>query len=83
MYQERESGPEHCQRNILHSPDFREMVVTNGFDYKVETQLIPAFEELGEIEAVDVCISTQSATDLSAIPSNSIDYIFTDPALRR
>ena len=26
---------------------FREMVVTNGLDYKVETQLIPAFEELG------------------------------------
>ena len=26
-----------------------------------------------------VCISTQSATDLTAIPSNSIDYIFTDP----
>jgi len=26
-----------------------------------------------------VCISTQSATNLSAIPSNTIDYIFTDP----
>jgi 16S rRNA G966 N2-methylase RsmD len=25
------------------------------------------------------CISTQSATDLAAIPDNSIDYIFTDP----
>jgi DNA modification methylase len=25
------------------------------------------------------CISTQSATDLSTIPDNSIDYIFTDP----
>ena len=55
------------------------MVVTNGFDYKVETQLIPAFEELSDIEPGDVCISTQSATDMSAIPSNSIDYIFTDP----
>jgi len=27
----------------------------------------------------DCCISTQSSTDLSQIPSNSIDYIFTDP----
>lgn len=27
----------------------------------------------------DVLISTQSATDLSNIPENSIDYIFTDP----
>ncbi len=25
------------------------------------------------------CISTQSATDLAAIPDNTIDYIFTDP----
>lgn len=25
------------------------------------------------------CVSTQSATDLSSIPDNSIDYIFTDP----
>jgi len=25
------------------------------------------------------CISTQSATDLAAIPANSVDYIFTDP----
>lgn len=27
----------------------------------------------------NVCISTQSSTDLSNIPSNSIDYIFVDP----
>ncbi len=27
----------------------------------------------------EICISTQSATDLSMIPANSIDYIFTDP----
>ncbi|HNS95578.1 MAG TPA: DNA methyltransferase [Polyangiaceae bacterium] len=27
----------------------------------------------------DVCLSTQSCTDLSAIPDASIDYIFTDP----
>ncbi len=27
----------------------------------------------------DLCISTQSATDLSAVPDESIDYVFTDP----
>lgn len=27
----------------------------------------------------DICISTQSSTNLSSIPENSIDYIFTDP----
>lgn len=30
-------------------------------------------------ETTDVVISTQSATDLSQIPDNTIDYIFTDP----
>src|SRR5271157_5573581 len=55
------------------------MVVTNGYYYKIESQLIPAFEELSNIECANVCISTQSSTDLSAIPANSIDYIFTDP----
>jgi 16S rRNA G966 N2-methylase RsmD len=58
---------------------FRELVVTNGLDYKIETQLIPAFQELADIQPSDLCISTQSSTDMSAIPSNSIDYIFTDP----
>lgn len=31
------------------------------------------------ISSIPLLISTQSATDLSQIPSNSIDYIFTDP----
>jgi len=29
--------------------------------------------------AGDVCVSTQSATDLSNLPDESIDYVFTDP----
>ncbi len=57
----------------------RELAVLNGFEYKVETQLLPAYEQLTDIEAGNVCISTQSATNLSSIPANSIDYIFTDP----
>lgn len=32
-----------------------------------------------ETDRNNVCISTQSATDLRNIPDNSIDYIFTDP----
>ena len=58
---------------------FREMVVTNGFDYKVQTQLMAAYEELAQVAPEDTCISTQSSTNLAAIPSNSVDYIFTDP----
>ncbi len=79
MYQERENGRSIAKGSYYVPQIFREMVITNGFDYKVETQLIPAFGELGEIQASDVCISTQSAAEMAAIPSNSVDYIFTDP----
>ena len=79
MYKEREEGRGISNGTYYLPQVFREMVVTNGFEYKIETQLIPAFRELDEIEAGDVCISTQSSTNLSAIPANSIDYIFTDP----
>ncbi len=79
MYQERENGRNIAKGSYYVPQIFREMVITNGFDYKVETQLIPAFGELGEIQASDVCISTQSAAEMAAIPSNSVDYIFTDP----
>jgi DNA modification methylase len=58
---------------------FRELVVTNSLNYKVDNHLLPAFRELAEVDARSVCISTQSATDMGAIPANSIDYIFTDP----
>lgn len=33
----------------------------------------------GKLQFEDACISTQSATSLSDIPSSSVDYIFTDP----
>jgi len=57
----------------------RELVVTNSLKYKVENHLVPAFSEIAEVDPNACCISTQSSIDLSAIPSNSIDYIFTDP----
>jgi len=58
---------------------FRELVVFNSLDYKFSNNLYSAFGEICGIEAHNACISTQSATDLSLIPANSIDYIFTDP----
>lgn len=79
MYQECEGGRGIANGTYYVPQVFREMVITNGFDYKVEVQLIPAFQELMEIHTHDACISTQSATNLSEIPANSIDYIFTDP----
>src|SRR5271157_3667680 len=78
MYQEREEGRSIAKGSYYIPQISREMVVTNGYYYKIESQLIPAFEELSNIECANVCISTQSSSNLSAIPANSIDYIFTD-----
>jgi hypothetical protein len=79
MYRERQSGRGIASGIYFIPPLSREMVVTNGFYYKVEQQLVAGYAALREIEAPDVIISTQSACDLHPIPSNSIDYIFTDP----
>lgn len=61
-------------------PLFRELHVWNAFEYKA-TQAIKGVTELnmslGNIPGL--IISTQSAVCLDAIPTNSIDYIFTDP----
>jgi DNA modification methylase len=57
----------------------RELFVTNSLDYKVQNHLAPAFGEIADVEVSDCCISTQSSTSFSQIPSNTIDYIFTDP----
>jgi DNA modification methylase len=59
---------------------FREVKATTGFRYKVD-QLTLAFRELiHELpECIQCVISTQSATNLDALPANCVDYIFTDP----
>jgi DNA modification methylase len=59
---------------------FREIRIQNGIDYNV-FQLIKAEQEINEIVSSkpNLCISTQSALDLSSISNSSVDYIFTDP----
>ena len=79
MYQEREEGRSIAKGSYYIPQISREMVVTNGYYYKIESQLTPAFEELANIESANVCISTQSSSNLYAVPANSIDHIFTDP----
>jgi 16S rRNA G966 N2-methylase RsmD len=79
MYQEREGGRSIAKGSYYVPPIGREMVVTNGYYYKVEQQLIPAYRQMQSVEAPTAAISTQSATDLGCIPSNSVDYMFTDP----
>src|SRR5205807_2246084 len=79
MYKERENGRGISNGTYYVPPIGREMVVTNGYYYKVDQQLLPAYNELQRLGSPVVAISTQSATDLSNISSNSVDYIFTDP----
>ena len=80
MYLEREAG-RGAASGVYYIPSiFREMVVRNGYEYKVSQQIIPALIEISsDIKATELIISTQSALDLTLIPSNSVDYIFTDP----
>lgn len=48
--------------------------------YMFESRIIDVSRAMGLFDSHDdVLVSTQSATDLSNMPGNSIDYIFTDP----
>ncbi len=58
----------------------REYNVADWLDGKVRN-LTAGYRKIAQSEpGRSVMISTQSSTDLTSIPSNSIDYIFTDPA---
>ena len=78
MYRYRESMKGGFQGgNLLHPTRASRFInVFRSYDDKVE-DLIRTAPHLPE--AGKVVISTQSACDLSAIPSNSVDFIFTDP----
>ena len=56
------------QRNVLES-------LTKVFRRSLAAREVLSAAGMGR----EVCLSTQSATDLSAIPDDSVDYIFTDP----
>ena len=54
-------------------PKFQEKWLSQtDTDYKIESQLIPAFEELANIESANVCISTQSSSNLYAFPQTQL-----------
>lgn len=56
------------QRNVLESLT------------KVFRRSLRARRQLAEADVgAEVCLSTQSATNLGAIPDDSVDYVFTDP----
>jgi len=79
MYRERAGGGGPAEGVYYVPPIFREVAVPTLFSQKTEVQKRAARLWMPETATVDAAISTQSATDLSQIPSNSIDYIFTDP----
>jgi 16S rRNA G966 N2-methylase RsmD len=57
---------------------FNEQNVFQVFERKAKT-IQKYFATWDPLPIGPFCISTQSATDLSAIPGDTIDYIFTDP----
>jgi 16S rRNA G966 N2-methylase RsmD len=76
MYRHREGGGGGPKGTDFMIPQIgREMNVWSQFEGKANELLDfdPGIEETA------VCISTQNAYDLSQIPSNTVDYIFTDP----
>lgn len=71
------TGPTRPLNNTLYFPPlFAEVNVFNIAKRKLKDH-IKAYQSLGSIQGA--CISCQSSTKLSSIPSSSIDYIFTDP----
>lgn len=79
MYRERKKGGG-PQEGVYYLPPLsREVNVENVISGKRNTFMRANAEVASSIKSNKLLISTQTATDLSQIPSNSIDYIFTDP----
>ncbi len=57
----------------------RESPVRIGFDYKYRDVLRGLSSLVEQIVSSDVIISAQSATDSTELPSDIVDYVFTDP----
>jgi 16S rRNA G966 N2-methylase RsmD len=79
-YVENPRFPNQLMRGTYYIPPVgREYNVLQWFEGKLRN-LVSGYDKIGQlITSTDVLISTQSATDLSEIPSRSIDYVFTDP----
>lgn len=79
MYRERKAGGG-PQEGVYYLPPLsREVNIANVIAGKART-FVEANREIAQsLKSAHLLISTQSATDLSGIPANSVDYIFTDP----
>lgn len=74
------SYPTNVMEGTYYLPQISEETVPwRHFENKVQ-KIAKAYQAAdADLRSSAVAISTQSCTDLSTIPSNSVDYIFTDP----
>lgn len=79
LYRFREDGGGQPTGNYYVPAINRELNVFDAFRRKCKDIVNAKSFYLSEIKTCNVIVSTQSSLDLSNIPSNSIDYIFTDP----
>jgi len=79
LYQFREGGGGQPTGNYYVPPINRELNVFDAFMRKALDIEQAKRAYMDGVKSGMVMISTESALDLSAIPTNSVDYIFTDP----
>ncbi|QQS46114.1 MAG: hypothetical protein IPM66_19695 [Acidobacteriota bacterium] len=80
-YSENPMFPNNMMKGTLYTPPiWREYNVLDWLEGKIRN-LTAGYKAINKekIEKRDIIISTQSACRLDNIPSNSIDYVFTDP----
>lgn len=82
MQRYRETGGGHQGGTYYCPPIFLERCQIGTFTRKWN-QIRSGYEALGDLYfgggSLNLLVSTQTSTDLGQIPSNSIDYVFTDP----
>jgi DNA modification methylase len=79
MYRYRESGKGGIAMGTYYVPPmYQVMNAFHSFESKFH-DITRGLKELAELPSTELLISTQSALHLEQIPSDSVDYIFTDP----
>jgi 16S rRNA G966 N2-methylase RsmD len=78
LYKHRDGGGGQPTGNYYIPQVYRENEAWSSLERKF-ADIAKGAAELGGLRSGEVCISTQSAVDLSLIPSNCVDYVFTDP----
>jgi DNA modification methylase len=79
MQQYREGGGGFAKGTYYIPQTFIEREQLGCFTRKFNDAISGQIELQRNLQTTCIAISTQSSTDLSALPSNSVDYIFTDP----